>query len=170
MDSPWALTGGKIIGTIEVPADAKQKITRFTTDVSAAVDGIGGLHAIFLIAEGAGENLCDIVGLGFSSDKKRIEMPVAPVISIFADNTPLEVPALATRSNRDNGIVDMNIYEVECPVAADAVKTPKIKAVSSDKKVKISVEAASSLDDDTVITCNLDGTIKYYVVKFTKAE
>ena len=170
MDSPWALTGGKVIGTIDVPAGAKQKVTRFTADVSASVDGIGGRHAIFLIAEGAGENLCDIVGLGFSSDKKRVEMPVAPVISIFADNTPLEVPFLATRSNRDNGIIDMNIYEVECPVAADATKAPKIKAVSSDKKVKIKVAQASGVDQDAVVTCNYNGTIKYYVVKFAKAE
>lgn len=170
MDSPWALTGGKVIGSIDVPAGAKQKVTRFTADVSAAVDGIGGRHAIYLIAEGSGAELCDIVGLGFSSDKKRIEMPVAPVISIFADNTPLEVPTLATRSNRDNGIIDMNIYEVECPVAANAVKAPKIKAVSSDKKVKISVDPAASLDENTIVTCNLNGTIKYYVVKFAKAE
>ena len=170
MDSPWALTGGKVIGTIDVPAGAKQKVTRYTANVADAVDGIGGRHAIFLIAEGSGNALCDIVGLGFSSDKKRIEMPVAPVISIFADNTPLEVPLLATRSNRDNGIIDMNIYEVECTVAADATKAPKIKAVSSDKKVKIKVAQAASLDDDAIVTCNNNGTIKYYVVKFAKAE
>ena len=170
MDSPWALTGGKMIGEIEVPAGAKQEITRFSANVADAVDGIGGRHAIFLVAEGAGEDLCDIVGLGFSSGKKNIEMPVAPKISIFAGKDALEVPALATRSNRDNGIVDMNIYEVECPVAADAAKAPKIKAVSSDKKVKISVDQAASLDENAVVTCDLDGTIKYYVVKFTKAE
>lgn len=170
MDSPWALTGGKNIGEIIVPAGSKQEITRFSTNVADAVDGIGGRHAIFLIADGAGEDLCDIVGLGFSSDKKRIEMPVAPQISLFAGKTALEVPALATRSNRDNGIIDMNIYEVECPVAADAAKAPKIKASSSDRRVKISVDQAASLDENTIVTCDLNGTIKYYVVKFTKAE
>ena len=170
MDSPWSLTGGKNIGEIVVPAGSKQEITRFSANVADAVDGIGGRHSIFLIADGAGEDLCDIVGLGFSSDKKRIEMPIAPSISIFAGKTALEVPALATRSNRDNGIIDMNIYEVECPVAADAAKAPKIKASSSDKRVKISVAQAASLDENTIVTCDLNGTIKYYVVKFTKAE
>ena len=97
-------------------------------------------------------------------------MPVAPSISIFADNAALEVPFLATRSNRDNGIIDMNIYEVARPVAAEAVKVPKIKAVSSDKKVKISVAQAASLSEDAVVTCDYNGTIKYYVVKFAKSE
>ena len=170
MDSPWPLTGGKVIGEINVPAGAKKEIARYKADVSAAVDGIGGRHAIYLVAEGAGENLCDIVGLGFSSDKKNIDRPVAPQISIFAGKDALEVPFLATRSNRDNGIIDMNIYEVECLVAADAAKAPKIKAVSSDKKVKVSVAQAASLDENAIVTCDLNGTIKYYVVKFTKAE
>ena len=40
----------------------------------------------------------------------------------------------------------------------------------TEMKVKISVDQAASLDENAVVTCDLDGTIKYYVVKFTKAE
>ncbi len=35
-----------------MPAGAPQELTKYTIDVSDAVDGLEGKHAIFLVAEG----------------------------------------------------------------------------------------------------------------------
>ncbi len=85
LDGPWDndTWKGKKIGEINVPANSAQETTKFTIDVSAFVDNLDKKHAIFLVAEGPDPGgLFDLIGLGFSSKKKKIVRPVAPTVSI----------------------------------------------------------------------------------------
>lgn len=75
---------------ISVPGNSAQEITRFTVDVSKFVDHLDKKHAIFLVAEGeGGEELFDLIGLGFSSKKKDIARPVVPEVNIAVNGNRL---------------------------------------------------------------------------------
>jgi arabinoxylan arabinofuranohydrolase len=90
LDGPWdnATWKGKKIGEINVPANAAQEVAKFTIDVASSVENLKEKHAIFLVAEASGsERLCDIVGLGFSSDKVKIARPVPPTVSYQGQRT-----------------------------------------------------------------------------------
>jgi hypothetical protein len=115
LDGPYANTTwkGKKIATISVPAGAAKKSTKFTADVAAAVEGLKGKHAIYLVAEGEGnEPLFDMHGIGFSSAKVKIERPVPPVFEITMDGKKLDLPATPIRSTNQNGICDVFHYAI----------------------------------------------------------
>ena len=115
IDGPYANTtwNGKKIATISVPAGAAKKSTKYTADVAAAVEGLKGKHAIYLVAEGEGnEPLFDMHGIGFSSAKVKIERPVPPVLEITMDGKKLDLPATPIRSTNQNGICDVFHYEI----------------------------------------------------------
>lgn len=66
MDGPWAnkTWKGKLLGELTVPTQiSAQGIQKLTLDVADKVDGIGKKHAIYLIAEGEGKQLCELEGL-----------------------------------------------------------------------------------------------------------
>ncbi len=114
LDGPWDndTWKGKKIGEINVPANSAQEITKFTVDVSSFVDNLDKKHAIFLVAEGPDTGgLFDIIGLGFSSDKKKIVRPVAPTVSIKVNGEAIDLPATPVRSTNANGIVGLDLYE-----------------------------------------------------------
>ena len=116
LDGPYANTTwkGKKIATISVPAGAAKKSTKFTADVAAAVEGLKGKHAIYLVAEGEGnEPLFDMHGIGFSSAKVKIERPVPPVLEITMDGKKLDLPATPIRSTNQNGICDVFHYAID---------------------------------------------------------
>ena len=117
LDGPYANTTwkGKKIATISVPAGAAKKSTKYTADVAAAVEGLKGKHAIYLVAEADAEGrepLFDMHGIGFSSAKVKIERPVPPVLEITMDGKKLELPATPIRSTNQNGICDVFHYEI----------------------------------------------------------
>jgi hypothetical protein len=114
LDGPWdnATWKGKKIGEIIVPANSAQETTQFTIDVSAFVDKLDKKHAIFLVAEGVDSGgLFDVIGLGFSSKKKKIVRHVAPTVSITVNGAAVEMPAVPVRSTNANGIVSLDLYE-----------------------------------------------------------
>ena len=117
LDGPYANStwNGKKIATISVPAGAAKQSTKFTADVAAAVEGLKGKHAIYLVAEADAdgrEQLFDMHGIGFSSAKVKLERPVPPVLEITLDGKKLELPATPIRSTNQNGICDVFHYEI----------------------------------------------------------
>ncbi|NLD21348.1 MAG: hypothetical protein GX664_02530 [Bacteroidales bacterium] len=167
MDAPNEILNGQKIAQIDVPAGSANTTTAFSADVAEAVDNLDGKHAIYLIAAGSDQEICDIVGLGFESNSKKIDRPVPPTFTISVDGQAIEIPAMPTKSNNKNGIVDMNIYEISYPVV-EGQKVPVVKAKSTDKRLKVVVEPASTLDEYTVVRCDYNGTIKNYVINFAK--
>jgi hypothetical protein len=154
LDGPWAggAWNGTQIGAIDVPAGAAQTPARFSIDVSDAVDGLDGKRAIFLVVSGGTGTLCDIIGLGFSSDNHVIERHVPPEISISVDGTAQTIPvlpissnghyatgALATSTSNSNGISDFTRYQVSTSRPSG---TPVITAAASDPSVKIMITQA----------------------------
>ena len=171
MDGPWdnEVWKGKKIGEINVPAGSKQEMTRFTIDVASAVEGLKGKHAIYLVAEGEGqEPLFDMEGLGFSSKKKDISRPVIPTVTITVDGKAVETPKTPVRSTNANGITDYTVYEVSCPQAGTNV--PVVAASASDKDVKIAVTQAESATGTAVVKCTWGGQTKTYRVVFGQAK
>jgi len=163
LDGPWdnETWKGKKIGEINVPANAAQEISQFTIDVASSVDNLGGKHAIFLVAEGS----CDIIGLGFSSDKKKIVRPVPPSVSIKVNGEAIELPATPVRSTNANGITDVTLYQAAYAVPADVTGIPQVAASASDDKVKIDITQAESRDGTAVVKFDYNGLVKtYYVV------
>lgn len=169
IDGPWdnATWKGKKIGEIVVPSNSKQEVTKFTIDVAKYVEGLDKKHAIFLVTEGADqEDLCDFIGLGFSSAKKSIERPVVPVVNISVNGKAIEVPANPVRSTNANGITGYDLYETTVKLPSGSVEIPVISASASDKSVKVSIEQAQSATGTAVVKCDYNGILKTYKVVF----
>lgn len=169
LDGPWdnAAWNGKKIGEIVVPANSSQETTQFTIDVAKYVDNLDKKHAIFLVAEGEGsEALFDFIGLGFSSKKKSIERPVAPLVSIAVNEKAIEVPSTPVRSTNANGIVGYNLYEAKVTLPAGATQTPVVTASTDNDAVKVTVKQAGSATGTAVVECDYKGVVKTYHVVF----
>ncbi|MCW0484520.1 hypothetical protein [Gaoshiqia sediminis] len=170
MDGPWdnAAWKGQKIGEIVVPANSKQEITQFTIDVAKFVEGLDKKHAIFLVAEGADqEALFDFMGLGFSSAKKQIERPVAPTVRIEVNGKAIEIPETPVRSTNANGIVGYDLYETTVEISTESTEIPEVKAVASDKAVKINVEQAKSTTGAAMVRSDYKGIVKNYKLVFS---
>ena len=173
IDGPWdnATWKGKKIGVIEIPANAAQETTKFTIDVSAIVDKLDKKHAVYLVAEGGDtEGLFDLVGLGFSSAKKKIVRPIVPSVSIKVNGEAIVVPETPVRSTNANGIVGYDIYQATYKVPTSATATPSVTASSSDPVVKIAITQADSKAGTAVIKCDYKGVVKTYKVVLSPAE
>jgi hypothetical protein len=170
MDGPWdnAVWKGKKIGEIVVPANSKQETTKFTIDVAKFVEGSDKKHAIFLVAESADQApLFDFIGLGFSSAKKPIERPVAPVVSISVNGKAIDVPATPVRSTNANGIVGYDQYEARVTLPSGTTQTPVVSASSNNNAVKIVIEQAQSITDPALVKCDFKGISKTYNIVFS---
>jgi len=170
LDGPWDndVWKGKKIGEIIVPANATQEITQFDLNVAEFVDNLDKKHALFLVAEGNGNAaLFDMIGLGFSSDTKKIERPVVPTVSIQVNGEELALPGTPIRSTNANGITGYDKYEVKYKLDG-TVKVPKVKASSDNKSVKIKVKQASSLEENAVVQFDYLGIVKTYTVVFVQ--
>lgn len=170
LDGPWdnATWKGKKIGTINVPANANQETTKFTIDVSSSVDKLDKKHAIYLVAEGAeSDDLFDLIGLGFSSAKKKIIRPVAPTISIKVNGEAITVPTTPIRSTNANGIVGFDSYEAKYKVPSSVSGIPTISASASNTAVKIVITQAASKTGTAIVRCDYNGVVKTYKVLLT---
>lgn len=168
LDGPWdndAWKGTKI-GVIEVPANSAQETAKFTIDVSSFVDNLDEKHAIFLVAEGGEGNLFDLIGLGFSSDKKEIIRPIAPTVNIKVNDVAIEVPATPVRSTNANGIVGYDLYATTYTLPANTTEVPKVSGSASNKAVKVAVTQADSITGTAVLKFDYDGIVKTYNVVF----
>ncbi len=173
LDGPWdnATWKGKKLGVIEVPANAAQVSTKFTLDVSAIVDKLGQKHAIYLVAEGAGnENLFDLAGIAFSSAKKAVARPVVPSIRIMVDDAEMSVPTTPVRSTNANGIVGVDTYQIKYTLPATVKLIPVVSAKASDPAVKITVTQPESKTGMGIVKCNYKGVERTYNVLLSVAE
>ena len=172
IDGPWdnAAWKGRKLGEIEVPAGSASSIQEFTLDVSSYVDGLKGKHAIYLVAEGgAGEELFDLTGLGFSSVGKKIARPVVPSVSISVDGKAIELPKTPVRSTNANGITDYKTYEVVYVLPSEISRLPKVSASSDNKDVKVEVKQARPDAETAVVTFDYQGMVKTYNVVFSRS-
>jgi hypothetical protein len=170
LDGPWdnAAWKGKKIGEIVVPANSKQEVTKFTVDVSKFVDGLDKKHAIFLVAEGAESDiLFDLIGLGFSSKKKKIDRPIVPTVNIAVNGKTIDLPVNPLRSTNANGIVGYDIYQTTYKLPAGTAEIPSVTASSSNSKVKVIVTQAESLSGTAVVKFDHNGVVKTYRVVYT---
>lgn len=170
LDGPWANTAwnGKKIGEIVVPANSNQETAKFTIDVAKFVEGLDKKHAIFLVAEGADQEvLFDFVGLGFSSKKKKIERPIVPMVSIAVNGKVVELPSTPIRSTNANGIVGYDQYIAKVKLPSGSEQIPEVTASASDKAVKLSIEQAQSTTGTAVVKCEYKGVVKTYKIVFS---
>ena len=170
IDGPWdnATWKGKKIGVINVPANAAKETTKFTIDVSSVVDKLDKKHAIYLVAEGnEADDLCDLIGLGFSSAKKKIERSAVPSVNIKVNGVAIEVPSIPVRSTNANGIVGFDIYETTYKLPSNVTGTPTVSASASDKAVKVAITQAESKTGTAVLKFDYNGMVKTYRVIFT---
>lgn len=171
LDGPWdnAAWKGKKIGEISVPANSAQEAKQFKIDVSKFVDGLDKKHAIFLVAEGPEGALFDLIGLGFSSKRKEIVRPVAPVVGITVNGKNIELPEAPVRSTNANGITGYDIYEATYKVPADASGIPVVSASADNKDVKIKITQAASASGTAIVKFDYRGIVKTYRVTFIKS-
>lgn len=169
LDGTWdnEVWKGTKIGEIVVPDNSVQEITQFAVNVSEFVDHLDKKHAIFLVAEGeGGEDLFDLTGLGFSSDKKKIVRPLVPEINITVDGKPVEMPATPVRSTESNGVTGYDLYETVYELPAGVTETPKVSASVTDKSVKIAITQAVSSSGTAIVKFDNKGVVKTYKIKF----
>ncbi len=166
LDGPWdnETWKGKKIGEINVPANSAKETTQFTIDVSAAVDQLDKKHAIFLVAEGDSGHLFDLIGLGFSSNKKKIVRPVPPTVNIKVNDVVVDIPATPVRSTNANGIVGYDLYETNYKVPSSVTGIPTVSASSNDKNVKVAITQPESNTGTAVVKFDYNGIVKTYNV------
>jgi arabinoxylan arabinofuranohydrolase len=173
LDGPWdnSTWKGKKIGEIRVPANSPQEVARFTVDVSSSVDHLDKKHAIFLVAEGPERGgMFDLVGLGFSSAKRRIARPVVPTVSIKVNGEAIELPSVPVRSTNANGVVGLDLYEAAYVIPAGTTGVPAVTASASDPAVRVEIAQAVSRTGTAVVKFNYRGVVKTYKVVFGHGE
>ena len=168
LDGPWdnATWQGRKIGEIDVPAGSVGEVTKFTVDVSAAVDHLDKKHAIYLVAEGDGGALCDIIGLGFSSDSKEICKPIVPTVGIDVDGQAVILPEYPVRSTNANGICNYDIYETTMTLPSGMTDVPIVTAYASVGDVKVVVNLPDKVPGTAVVVFDYKGVVKTYNVVF----
>jgi arabinoxylan arabinofuranohydrolase len=169
LDGPWdnETWEGTKIGEIIVPANAAREATKFTIDVSKFVDHLDKKHAIFLVAESTeSESLFDLMGLGFSTKKKKIVRPVPPTVYIAVNGKAIELPATPVRSTNANGIVGYDLYQATVTLPAGTTSIPAVTASADNKKVKVDILQADSTSGTALVKYDYNGVVKTYAIVF----
>ncbi len=166
LDGPWAnkTWKGKKLGEITIPAGSAKKVTKYTLDVAKAVDGLKGKHAIFLVAEGAGQGrLCTLQGLGFSAKGEQMNYPAPPTVAITIDGKAVDLPATPVRFNADNGYSGYDHYEADFQIA-ESDNLPVVKGTSSNPNVKVRMAQVASKGGKTIVKFDYKGVVKTYTI------
>lgn len=165
LDRPWASndSDAKQIGVIAVAADSQQELTHYQIDVAAVVDQLDAKHAIYLVARGGDETLCDLIGLGFSSDEKPIAKPVVPVVAITLNGQAVALPTTPVRATNTNGICDYDQYEL---TVSGYDEVPVIGATADTDGVEIAINCPATLADCATVKFNYQGVEKTYKIIF----
>lgn len=141
-------------------------MTRFTVDVSKAVDNLDKKHAIYLVARGGeGKPACILKGLGFSKKGETMEFPESPSVAISVNNQPLELPATPVRMTAKNGYTGYDNYEAFYNVAQNDNAIPVVTASSNNPDVKIEITQPKSSKDSATVRFDYNGVVKTYEVK-----
>ncbi|MCL2371805.1 MAG: hypothetical protein FWC78_00190 [Defluviitaleaceae bacterium] len=166
LDGPWDSPGwdGTQIGRIEVPAGSAFETTRFTIDVSQYVDHLTEKNGLYLVAEGPGGVLMDLIGLGFSADHIEIERPVPPSVYIYVDGNPMPIPPHPVRATPENGIMGFDIYAQTVSISRNVISIPYVTAAASDSSVGITIHQADGPFGMALVEFDYDGVVKTYRV------
>lgn len=160
---------GTKIGEINVSENSPQETAQFTVDVSAFVDNLDKKHAIFLVAEGGSGSLFDLIGLGFSSDKKAIVRPAVPTVGISVNGAAIDIPTVPVRSTNLNGIVGYDLYETTFTLSSGTTQTPTVTASASSPEVKATITQADTPFGTAVVKFDYHGVVKTYRVVFVSS-
>ena len=170
LDGPWdnAAWKGRKIGEIKVPANSAWGVNKYTVDVSDVVDNLDKKHAIYLVVEGgAGSwSLCNIIGLGFSSDSVEIVKPAVPQVHLEVNGNIVDLPAAPIRSTNVNGICDYSLYGTFVTLPAGKKEIPSVKVSAIEPDVKVTTVLPDSVPGVAVIHCDYKGVQKTYNVVF----
>ena len=179
LDNPWK---GQEIAVVDVAADAEQKPTMYYADV-AAVEGLTGKHAIYLVAEGPEiqqpeqpqgrpqwgggrgpqqgqqrpQGLFDLHGISFSKGAQHLA-PVVPTVTISVDGKDIKMPTAPMFSTNDNGYMMANNYQAYAPLKDNSV----IKATASDPAVTF--EIGKVANGRAVVKATYNGQTKTYFI------
>jgi arabinoxylan arabinofuranohydrolase len=167
LDGPWKnkVWNGTKLGEIVIPKKSQDQITRFSLDVSAAVDQLDGKHALYLVAKGEEEaSLFDLIGLGFSSKQRDISAPIVPSISIQVNGSEVELPPHPVRATPENGIVSYDTYALTHQVPNPS--KAKVTASASLDDVSVSIVQAQENDGTAMVTFVFRGVSKTYYLEF----
>ena len=161
LDGPYAnqTWGGKEIARFELPIASAKVATKLSANVAAAVEGLKGKHAIYLVAEGGqgNEPLFDLNGIAFSKKGLVINQPEIPVMHIQVNGKEIELPKTPVRSTNQNGICDVTRYEV----AVDG-SLSDLRASCDNKDVKVEIEVQGN---QAWVTGTYNGLKKIYTIK-----
>ncbi|MCL2363752.1 MAG: hypothetical protein FWC71_03710 [Defluviitaleaceae bacterium] len=163
--APWH---GKPIGSIEIPANAPRNITRYSVDVAQHVEGLSQKNAVFFVAEGGEGELFDFIGLGFSSDAHKIDMPDVPVVEIKVNGTPQTLPPHPVRSTEENGYVGCDIYEMTVDGVMHLPSITATARANSPAKINITINEGET-PNVALVAFDYNGVVKTYRLIFTQA-
>ncbi len=170
LDGPWdnAAWQGRKLGEIQIPAGASQDVGKYVLDVSAAVDGLSGKHAIFLVAEGSGtrEPLCVLQGLGFSHRGMSLDYSASPAVSITVNGRRLQLPDTPVRFTPQNGISGYDRYETSYTLPPNVRRVPKVRASCDNPEVKIQITQPAAPDGQAEVRFDYRGKVKTYTIHF----
>ena len=156
---------GKKIGEINVPARLPREKALFKVDVSDAVDGLDGKHAVYLVAKGApGRPAFALNGVGFGKKGDDLVPPSAPEVEIYVNGVALNLPDVPTRSNDINGYTGYDRYDVPVKLSVDKAPVVSAKVDSNIDDVKIDIEQPKSAADKAVIHVDYKGKVKTYTL------
>ena len=159
LDAPYKndVWNGTCLGEIEIPAGSAQEKTCFTLKLGRKLAKLAGKHAIYLVAEGEGENLFELQGLGFSKGMRSLKAPQIPVVTIKVNGETVEIPEIPTRSTNANGYVSQDIYDIDCTgVGADAKFECSVSGGTD-----VTVEASDE-DGVHILKCTWNGKTKTF--------
>lgn len=121
MDGPWAndTWNGKQIGKFKIPSNSsKDKVEKYTIDVSDFVDDIEGKHAIYLVFDAAVDGpIGQFYGCGFNTKVKPLKRPVPPTLNVKIGGVAVDLPEFPIRSTEENGLVNNCHYEMDYQLA-----------------------------------------------------
>jgi len=164
IDGPWenSTWKGHKIAEIVIPVGAKQEPTCYNTSVAAAVEGLSGKHAIYLVAEGPEGVLCDLQGIGFTRNGKKLDRPVPPTVTITVDGKEVDIPSIPVRSTNQNGLVAENTYSIDA--RTESASIPTVAAKASSTAVKVQVTQADAQNGTAIVKCAYKGLEKIFNV------
>lgn len=168
LDGPWDNEAwkGRKIGEITVPAGSASEVTRFTADVSEAVDRLDKKHAVYLVAEGqAGQPVCLLKGLGFTRKGTTMDYPRAPQVAISVNGKALTLPSTPVRMTHENGYTGYDRYEAFYTVSGSENSIPEVTASSDNPAVKIEITQPKSRGGVATVRFDYNGIVKTYELK-----
>lgn len=176
MDGPWKndVWNGKQIAKIKVPSTAsKEKIEKYTVDVSEFVDDIKGKHAIYLVFDAAVDGpTCKFYGMGFNPAVTSLKRPETPVLNVTIGGKKVELPATPVRSTEANGYVNNEHYEMDYKL--EEGQKPKVKVECLWSTMQFWVDQVKGDEGSALITATYlyPGTssmqTKYYKINISK--